>query len=232
MLLTVSEYSQKRIAFHYNIPVEKIGITPNGISKEFFEEKIGDNFRFNLKYDLQHFILYVSRIEPRKNHLILLKAFSDLKLWEKSYKLIFVGKKDFSYGDLDVFLESCTEKCRRNILFLQNINNSELISFYKNADLFIYPSIAEGFGIPPIEAISTGTPTLCSNATAMSDFAFLEEDHFDPNNLDELKLKIINKLTQPINSTRIDLLKRIVAEKYSWNKSAKKFISLLKDELQ
>lgn len=231
ILLTVSKYSQKQIAFHYKIPIEQIGITPNGISNEFLEDVIvGNRNEISAKYNLQNFILYVSRIEPRKNHLLLLKAFSELKLWERNFKLVLIGKKDFSYEELDQFLENCSDECRHSTLLLQNINSSELLRFYRNANLFIYPSLAEGFGIPPIEAISTRTSTLCSNATAMSDFIFLEEDLFDPTNLEELKLKITGKLSHPIDISRIEYLKRVVSEKYSWTESAKKFISLLKSE--
>ena len=230
MLLTVSEYSRQRIAKHYKIPVGKIGITPNGISSEFLT---GDSrvtcTELKSKYNVDQFILYVSRIEPRKNHLLLLKAFSELRLWERNYKLIFIGKKDFLYGDLDEFLENCPEECRRSTVMLQNIDNSELLTFYKNASLFIYPSLAEGFGIPPIEAISAGTTTLCSNTTAMSDFTFLEADLFDPTNIQELKAKILHKLSHPNDLSRIMKLKQVVEEKYSWDRSAKTFVSILKN---
>lgn len=229
LLLTVSEYSGERIALHYKIPVARIGITPNGISQEFFANELsGQKTEIREKYNLDRYILYVSRIEPRKNHLMLLKAFSELRLWERNYKLVCIGKKDFSFSDIDLFLNTCLGECKRNILLLQDIDASELVTFYKNASLFIYPSIAEGFGIPPIEAVAAATPTLCSNSTAMSDFAFLGNDLFDPYNLDELKAKILDKLSKPADLSRTAILKQIVAEKYSWSSSARSFIAFLK----
>lgn len=229
VLLTVSEYSRQRIAFHYEIPLNKIGITPNGISQNFFGvANSRQKSEFKHKYNLNQYILYVSRIEPRKNHLLLLRAFSELRLWERNYKLVCIGKKDFSYHDIDLFLETSLEECRGNVVLLQDINDSELRAFYTNANLFIYPSIAEGFGIPPIEAVAGGTATLCSNTTAMSDFTFLGDDLFDPYNLDELKTKILDKLSKPADLNRTATLKQTVAEKYSWSKSARSFISFLK----
>jgi glycosyltransferase involved in cell wall biosynthesis len=228
VLLTVSEYSRQRIALHYKIRVNKIGITPNGISKDFFGA--ADSARkidVKQKYNLDQYILYVSRIEPRKNHLLLLRAFSELRLWEKNYKLVCIGKKDFSYHDIDLFLDTCSNECRRSILLLQDISDSELQAFYTNANLFVYPSIAEGFGIPPIEAVAQGTATLCSNSTAMSDFTFLGDDLFDPTNLDELKTKILDKLSKPTDLNRILTLKQTVAEKYSWQRSGRSFIAFL-----
>lgn len=230
VLFTVSQYSRQRISTHYKIPIGRIGLTPNGVSHEFFTTgAVEDKMKISSRYNLQKFILYVSRIEPRKNHLLLLRAFSELRLWEKNYKLVFIGKKDFSYGDIDMFLEKCSEECRRSTLLLQNIENSELLIFYKNASLFVYPSLAEGFGIPPIEAISAGTTTLCSNTTAMSDFTFLNSDLFNPYDIHELKAKIQYKLSHPNDSDRITKLKQAVAEKYSWNRSAKSYISFLKN---
>ncbi|MEQ1585080.1 MAG: glycosyltransferase family 1 protein [Cyclobacteriaceae bacterium] len=228
ILFTVSHYSQQRISVHYKISEERIGITPNGISHEFLASDESDvSKKINSRYDLDKFILYVSRIEPRKNHLILLRAFLDLKLWESNYKLVFIGKKDFLYEDIDFFIKNCPNECRNSILLLQNIDSRELLLFYKSASLFVYPSLAEGFGIPPIEAISVGTPTLCSNTTAMKDFYFLEEDLFNPNDLEEVKTKIKGKLMHPVNPTRIDLLKKVVKEKYSWSESAKVFASFV-----
>lgn len=226
ILLTVSEYSRQRISKHYKISETTIFITTNGVSKDFLTEKasiIESNIK--LKYNLNRFILYVSRIEPRKNHLSLLRAFSDLKLWERGYTLVFIGKKDFSFKEFDRFLENCQEECKRATLLVQNVEHNELLPFFKEADLFVYPSLAEGFGIPPIEAIASGTPTLCSNATAMSDFAFLGDDLFNPNDIQELKSKILSKFSASKDLNRIAYLKQIVREQYSWEKSAKSFIS-------
>lgn len=229
VLLTVSEYSRQRIAWHYEIPINRIGITPNGIATGVYEAvNPGGESNIRRKYNIDQYILYVSRIEPRKNHLLLLRAFSELRLWERNLKLVCIGKRDFSFHAIDLFLDSGPEECKRNVLLLQDIKDSELRAFYANANLFIYPSIAEGFGIPPIEAVVAGTPTLCSNSTAMSDFTFLEGDLFDPYNIEELKTKILHKLARPADLNRQAKLKKTVIENYSWAKSARSFISFLK----
>lgn len=231
ILLTVSEYSRKSIAKHYKIPMEKIGLTLNGVSKEFLTTELSDDFSvIKARYKIDKYILYVSRIEPRKNHLFLLKAFQELRLWERNYKLIFIGKKDFSYHELVNYIDHSPEELRKSTLFLQNVGIGELRVFYEHANLFVYPSLAEGFGIPPIEAISVGTTTLCSNTTAMSAFTFLGNDLFDPYNIVELKDKILNRLLNPSDSDKVARLMREAKEKYSWSESSKNFISYLRDE--
>jgi glycosyltransferase involved in cell wall biosynthesis len=228
ILLTVSDYSRKSISRHYKIPISEIHVVPNGVSGKFFDSgTTGNSNQIMAKYGLDKFILYVSRIEPRKNHLLLLKAFYELELWRKDYKLVFIGKRDFLFGEIDTFIAACPAEYRNKILFLQNIDEGELLLFYRNASLFVYPSLAEGFGIPPIEAISSGTPTICSNATAMSDFDFLGDDLFDPVNLEEMKMKIGRKLENPDSLSRIGDLKNIVESKYSWTESARKFALIL-----
>lgn len=225
ILFSVSNYSRKRISFHYKIPMEMIGITPNGVVREFTtsEDVNSDVNEIKIKYNLNGFILYVSRIEPRKNHLILLRAFKELELWKQSYKLVFIGKKDFLFQDLYSFISDCPEDFKDSILHLENVSDRELLSFYKNARLFVYPSLAEGFGIPPIEAIAAGTPTLCSNTTAMSDFDFLEDDLFDPSDLTAVKEKMLRKLTTQDTPDRLNRLRKIVENKYSWRQAAESF---------
>ncbi|NBP69957.1 MAG: glycosyltransferase family 1 protein [Cytophagia bacterium] len=228
ILLTVSQYSRESIAIKYRIPINKIAITHNGVSNDFFVPiEHSDIIKFKSKYKLDRYILYISRIEPRKNHILLLKAFNDLRLWNQNYKLVFIGKRDFSHHELDLFLEGCVEDCRNSTLYFDNIEQNELVKFYKGAELFVYPSLAEGFGIPPIEAIAAGTPILCSNATAMSDFEFLKDDLFDPYNLEELKMKMLNKLNQERDPNQAGRLQQIVSQRYSWHGSAEKFIFAL-----
>ena len=93
--------------------------------------------------------------------------------------------------------------------------------------MFVFPSLAEGFGIPPIEAILAGVPTLCSNRTSMSEFVFMGEDLFDPYNIDELQNKMLNKLSKSHDLKRAEELKQLVNAMYSWKGSAKKLASIV-----
>ena len=220
IVLTVSEYSKQRIAFYYNIS-SKISVVPNGINSEYLQEfnKEKSKIYIKVKYGIENFFLLVSRIEPRKNHLLLLKTFYEEKFY-LNYSLLFIGKRDLYYKEFEVYLENIPEEVRKKIYILENIDNSNLIEFYRAAILFIYPSFAEGFGIPPIESIAVNTPTLCSNSTAMSDFDFLNNFLFDPKDNNELTDKI--KLALKENQVYSQREKMI--SKYNWTNNSVKFL--------
>ena len=192
-LLTVSEYSRQRISEHFNIGINKIHVVPNGIADEYFDysRELPD---VKVKYGLDRYILFVSRIEPRKNHILLLKAFTELELWKAGYKLLFIGSRALHSELFENYLDGLPEQIRKSVILIDNSYGNELISFYRNCSLSVYPSLAEGFGIPPLEAAASKVPVLCANTTAMRDFKFLRDGLFNPESVSELKEKIVMSL--------------------------------------
>jgi len=225
ILLTVSEYSKQRISHHFKINEDKISVIPNGILSKFRESKGVD---IHSSYNIQKYILFVSRVEPRKNHIAVLKAFVELELY-KDYSLVFIGKKTIEVKALNDYLLKLPLQITKKVVFIENVSEDELYSFYKNTSLFIYPSLSEGFGIPPIEAISSGAKTICSNATALGDFDFLSDYHFSPNNLQELKAKIT--LTLEDENYPITQFQETITKRYDWNKIGDKLKLLLQSDL-
>lgn len=225
LITTVSKYSADSIIKHYKISPQKIKVIPNGISSDFFvdydENDLPDVTK---KYNLNKYILGINRIEPRKNHISLLKSYVELALWKKDIKLVLIGRQDIKVPELESYLNHLPAHVQKNILWLRNVNFTELLSFYKNASLFVYPSIAEGFGIPPLEAAALKTKTLCSNATAMADFSFFGNDLFDPTNIKELSHKILTKLEEN-NITRRNEIAHIIRDNYKWENIASDFAS-------
>lgn len=193
VLLTVSNYSRTKISELYNIPIEKIYLTPNAVNNDF-DEKVDNQYSQKHK-ELGKYILYVSRVEPRKNHLTLVKAFIQLNLAQQGYKLVFIGKKDIFYKELEDFVSKTGTSDINQVVWLDNVSNNDLANYYKNCELFVFPSFAEGFGIPPLEAMTFKRKLLCSGTTAMSDFGLPESATFNPHDVDELKEKIIAQLS-------------------------------------
>jgi glycosyltransferase involved in cell wall biosynthesis len=218
MVCTVSEYSKVSLLKYFKINEEKIVVTPNSI-----QLSIPSNSELLKKYDLEKYILYVSRFEPRKNHIMLLKAFVELSLFPE-YKLVFIGKRhDLETSLFDQYEHRLNEAVHKSIIYLEDLSAEDLNLFYKNASLFVYPSLAEGFGIPPLEAAVAGCKVLCSNTTAMKDFSFFGDYLFDPTNLVELKSKMLFALSD--NSYPYGRITEYIVDKYNWDKIASDFSS-------
>lgn len=211
ILLTVSEYSKNEIVRHFHIDGNKIAVTPNAVlpvDKNIILPDIHD------KVGSEKYILTVGRIEPRKNFLLLLRAFIKLGLQKEGYKLVIIGVADLDYAEFYHYYSSLSNTEKQSVV-MDVASFPELVSLYKNASLFVFPSLAEGFGIPPLEAIEYGCPLLCSNATAMTEFNLPDECLFSPNDIKELKSKMNAILHAP---TTVN--KDIISGKFDWKKSA------------
>jgi glycosyltransferase involved in cell wall biosynthesis len=226
LLLTVSQYSRQKISFHFSHDIKKIFITPNGISKSY-ENTLDKVLKNDIVPDNQY-LLFVSRIENRKNHILLVKSFVELKLY-KAYSLVLVGSKTFEVNQLDDYLKQLSIRIKKKIIFLKSVSNNDLLSLYKHTELFVFPSIAEGFGIPPLEAINAGAKTICSNQTALADFNFMKDYQFNPYNLSDLKNMIIKGLND--KSYPIIKYQNFVKKKYEWIRIANNFKKLLINNL-
>lgn len=215
IVLTVSEYSKKRIAKKFNIDENKIFVTRNAVKNIFVTSPISVNKELMQEYG--KYFLYVSRIEERKNHLILLKAFVNGKFYD-SYSLLFVGSRSSKTTLLYKYYNSLSSEIKQKIIFLSGLSDEELSNLYRHAEIFIYPSIAEGFGIPPLEAAMYCRKVICSNTTAMRDFKFFEKYSFDPLN----EYALINQIKKILVDEEYpaEKIKKEILEQYSWKESA------------
>jgi len=113
---------------------------------------------------------------------------------------------------------------------LKNVPDEHLEKFYRAADVFVYPSKAEGFGIPPLEAAASRVPVICSNSSAMEDFTFFEDCHIDPCNESLLEKKLEEVTNNGVSAERLQNTADRIAATYSWEKSAEQFYQLLRKQ--
>ena len=155
LVIAISEQTKKDIVKYLKIKPEKIKVIYQGcspvfkaeISKEFLEIT-------RTKYNLPlNFILNVGTIEKRKNILSAIKAIKNIDI-----QLVIIGKKTAYYNEISNYISE--NKLEDKIIFLENVALTELSAIYKMAQIFIYPSIFEGFGIPIIEALYSQTPVI------------------------------------------------------------------------
>jgi len=229
ILTTVSEYSKATLQKYFKLKAERINVLPNGISDGYFsayQKSEAINY-INNKFDCNKYLLYVSRIEPRKNHAGLLQVYLDLKLYKEEYHLVFIGHESISCTKLNRLLHSLPSNVRRFILFFDDVSEDDLIEFYKASAVFVYPSKAEGFGFPPLEAAALKVPVLCANNTALNDYSFFDQNHIDISNQKLFKERLSNLIESP-SVKSLEIIAQNIRQKYNWQKTADTFYNLLK----
>jgi len=221
---TVSNHTKDNLKKHFYFN-KNIKVTKNGVSDRFYNFKpLISNIDFYKRHNLRSYILYVSRFEPRKNHISLLKAYVNGKHY-KTYDLLLIGSITLNCEEFDKYYNYLDYEIKKYIRIINSgVNDNLLLEYYYFSSIFIYPSLFEGFGIPPLEASSMGKPVICSNLTAMKDFNFYGKYHIDPtiSNLN-LSLQKINILED------YSLVKSFIIKEYNWEKTAKIFLKIFSD---
>lgn len=192
-IITVSETTRRDAIRILNIPEHKILAIPHGVSAEFFH--ITDHTVLEAgckKYNLpEDFILFLGTIEPRKNLPSLLRAYHRLLESGCNYQLVLAGHEGWMMGELQDTIQKL--KLGKFVHFTGYIPKDDLPVIYNSARIFVYPSLYEGFGLPPVEAMACGTPVVASDIPVNKDHVgdagllFPPDDEFQLfNHLDRL----------------------------------------------
>lgn len=218
-IITISEFSKNEIIGLLKIPKEDIINTYCSIS-DIFQTIPG----YKSKNIYGNYILAVSSLDPRKNFRNLMLAFNKLQL--QNIKLLIVGSNNKVFANMELQKLVNTNS---NIIFTGYVPDIELVKLYTNAKLFVYPSLYEGFGIPPLEAMACGCPVVVSNTTSMPEVCSNAVYYINPHDIDDIStgIKIIlndSKLQQELRQKGFDRVKL-----FSWEESAKKIIKIIDD---
>lgn len=168
-LITVSQHAQQDIAQALNIPPEKIHVIYEA-SAEHFQPitNPAELQRVRRTHNLpQQFILYVGTIEPRKNLHRLLRAFHNARRAGYPHHLVLAGPRGWMMDDFEQEIESLG--LNNVVHYLGYVPTNDLPSLFSLATLFAFPSLYEGFGLPPLEAMACGTPVLTSNRSSLAE---------------------------------------------------------------
>lgn len=189
LFIAVSEHTKNDAIKYLKIAPEKIKVVYNIINDIYYRKELP-----RAKLDLpSKYILTVGTIEPRKNYVNLIKAFNKLK--DDSISLIIVGKKGWLYGKV---LAEAEHSPKKDKIFIQDglSNKAELITIYRRAELFIYPSFYEGFGLPPVEAMLLDKKVLCSRTSSLPEVTGGQAVYFSPDNIAGITRKIEENLNK------------------------------------
>jgi len=213
LIFTVSNFSKQEIIKYLNIDNDKIKVVYNGIS-ELPEGQLKRN-------EFGKYVLVVGSIDQRKNIHRLLKAFNTIK--DKSLKLLIAGDVSAIFNNKN----NETLKNNEQITFLGRVDDITLRALYSNALIFVYPSLYEGFGIPPLEAMYYNCPTIVSDIDSLKEVCGEASLFVDPYSSDDIAQKI--ELLANDEPLRTELIKKGSEniKRYSWEKSAAIFADVI-----
>lgn len=221
-IITVSEFSKNDIVETYGIDEKKVCVAYNAVDSDFrilSKEEI-DSSIVRDKFGVGNvpYIISVGNLQPRKNIPRLIDAYLQYKKQKQSdLKLVIVGKKAWLY---DKTLDSAGQDAE-NIVLTGYVSRQELIELLNQAEGFVYPSYYEGFGIPPLEALSCGTKVAVADIPVMHEVLEDSPIYFDPFDVDSIAHAIDKLYDQEDNKTSIQAgSERKVTERFSWSKSA------------
>lgn len=226
-IITVSKCSKADIQRIFKVPDEKIVITYEAaepiykpMDKNLAKDYIKDNYGLNGK-----FILYLGGFSPRKNLKGLINAFYEIhKDIPEDYKLVFPGKQSRDYKDMKILGEAL--KISKRILFPGFVPVEDLPYLYNASELFVYPSFYEGFGLPPLEAMACGVPTITSNTSSIPEVVGKSALLFNPFNNIELAEQMFKLITNESLAQEYSKKGLARSKKFTWKKTALETISV------
>lgn len=205
-----SVFTQKELIRYagINANVVYLGINPRWFS-----------IKREQKVHYRKYLLYVGNVKPHKNLVNLLLAYNIIKDRIPEYDLIIVGKKDgFITGDAEI--EKMTKHLEGRVIFTGYVNDNMLCQYYVNAEVLIFPSLYEGFGLPPLEAMACCCPTIVSEAAALPEVCGDAAMYFNPYSCEDISKKILMLISKNDMKNVLKAKGLTQASKFTWEKCA------------
>lgn len=217
-VICVSDYTRNTLLKHTDIAPEKVTVVHLG-KPEFIEEVKP------MVLDGRPYVLYVGPRTGYKNFTRLMHAFANSNRLKKDFRMICFGGGAFTMDENNAFL-----KCGLGIEDVLHLtgDDAELHSAYKGASLFVYPSLYEGFGLPPLEAMTLGTPLACSNTTSIPEIVGIAGEYFDPTDIESMISAMERVLYSDKRKAELIIEGKKRSNFFSWNKCAQETIDIYK----
>ncbi len=228
--ITVSEFSARELVDLYGLKREHIRVIPNGVSEDFVprrDEQAMAELRKRIGLTAERYVLFIGGADPRKNHQIFLEAAERVRKKLGSRMVVLVGSSIHPFGNYEETARrrSLSEK----VLCPGRLPIRDLQLLYSFTDLFVFPSLYEGFGMPVLEAMACGAPVLTSNSTGLAEVAgdaAVLADPQDPRALGDAMIRALDD--EPLRAVlKVKGFGR--AKQFSWEQAATKTIALYRE---
>lgn len=223
-IVAVSEYTKKQIQEYFKLADNVITVIYNGVSKlysfvEQYSQTIGYSEQINnLKLgNATPLLLFVGSDHPRKNIAVALQVISRLKKAYPNIMLLKIGNAGLLTGRKHTLDTIDAMQLQGNVKILGDITEEHLVSMYRLADVLIYPSLAEGFGLPVLQAMASGCPVVCSNATSLPEIGGSGVIMHDPNDVAGFEESIIKIVEDDEFRKQLQFTGITQAQKFSWD---------------
>lgn len=223
-IIAVSESTKVDLTELYGIDPQKIDVIYSGISSSVYRPSKEELKEFSVRENLpRRFILFLGKFEPRKNIKAIIKAFNSIKEDQanESLFLVIIGSRGWLYES--VFHEISQSKFRNHILVREKIKDENRKFYYSLCEVFLYPSLLEGFGLPIAEAIRCGAKVITSANSSLPEVARYNCIVIDPHNIDEIvKAIVLSKRYQ---------IKTLIPDVFTWERAAQLSLETIKSSL-
>ncbi len=229
-IITVSNYTKQELVDYFKIKSDKVVVTYEACDGVESGQLTIPDRSFLKKFGITRpYILYVGNAYPHKNLEALLDVFK--KYAEKTkheFQLVLVGKRDYFYQKLIKYADNIGLIKSADVVFFGFASEKQLADLYRSARLYVFPSLFEGFGLPPLEAMSYGLPVLSSSSSCLPEILGQASEYFNPKD----KQDMLNKISLLMNSEelRADLVKSGYEKikSYSWERCAQETLAVYK----
>ncbi|MFH0952046.1 MAG: glycosyltransferase family 1 protein [Patescibacteria group bacterium] len=231
-VITVSQDSRRQIIEHFKIKPEKTIVTYEAVDRGRPVQP-GEVAMIRQRYGIiDPYLLYVGNAYPHKNIESLLEAFAKLRRKGYALQLLLVGKMDYFYQRVRKYAEALNLDTTNEVIFPGFVSDYDLATVYAGAQAYVFPSKAEGFGLPPLEAMQYGLPVVSSNASCLPEILGRAAEYFDPKSVTD----IIRAIEKVINNDerRQTLIELGAAQigRYSWKKMAGETLAVYQSVLK
>jgi len=231
-IIAISEHTKDDMIRLLKAPKEKIEIIYNGIGDEFKEIEELDLLKPTLKkYGIKkEFLLYTGVWRNHKNLPRLIEALSIIR--EKNgidLQLVITGKPDPHYPEVKEAIKNY--KLKDEVICTGLVEEKELVDLYNAADLFIFPSLYEGFGMPPLEAMKCGTPVVASKISSVPEICADAAVYFDPYDAKDIANKIMSVYKDTEKKAKLVEKGFEHVAQFSWRKMAEETLRIIRDAL-
>ena len=230
-IIVVSENTKKDLIRLFKFLDSKIKVIYHGVDSKFHPIEESSKIKFiKEKYKTgENFILYTGNIKPNKNVSRLIEALAIINK-NRDIKLVIAGKKYAVYHK--VLKEIEENNLNENVIFTEFVSDEDLVLLYNAATVFVYPSLYEGFGFPPLEAMACGVPVITSNTSSLLEVVGDAAITIDPYDVNGLASAITSVLENPDLQRELRIKGLLRAKSFSWSKAAKETYDLYEEVLK